>query len=131
MTTAQELINSSAKTAGILAQGQTLEGGVNTDALKILNVMIARLQNNGVDLGLSTLVAADTLYIDDSDEEALKLGLVLRLMVEHRRPINPGLSQASAEAMTELQAKYAKVPTMTLDSTLTTHTNTAYNINAG
>lgn len=129
MTTAQELINSAAKTAGILAQGQTLEGGVNTDALKILNVMIARLQNNGADLGLSTLVAADTLYIDDSDEEALKLGLTLRLMVEHRRPINPGLSAAGNEAITELQAKYTKISPMKLDKTLTRSKYTSYNIN--
>ena len=129
MTTAQELINSSAKTAGILAQGQSLEAGVNTDALKILNVMIARLQNNGADLGLSTLVAADTLYIDDADEEALKLGLTLRLMVEHRRPIDPGLSQAGSDAMTELQAKYTKIKTMSIDSTMTQNKFNSYNIN--
>ena len=46
--TAQDLINSSAKQAGILAEGQTLEAGVNADALKRLNRMIARFQNDGV-----------------------------------------------------------------------------------
>jgi hypothetical protein len=130
MTTAQGLINSAAKTAGILAQGQTLEAGVNTDALKILNVMLARWQNSGIELGLSTLVAADTLYIDDADEEAIKMGLALRLMVEHKRPINPGLSQAGSDAMTELQAKYTKIPAMRLDSSLTHNRYSTYNIDA-
>ena len=73
MTTAQGLIDSSAKQAGILAEGQSLEAGVNSDALKRLNRMINRFQNDGIELGLSTpLIAADTLYIDDADEEALE-----------------------------------------------------------
>lgn len=119
MATAQDLINSSAKQAGILAEGQALEGGINTDALNRLNRMIARLQNDGIDLGLSTLNASDTLYIDDADEEALELGLTLRLMVRHRRPIQPGLSKAARSAMTELQAKYTVVDEMDLDLALT------------
>ena len=119
MATAQDLINSSAKQAGILAEGQSLEGGINTDALSRLNRMIARLQNDGVDLGLSTLTAASTLYIDDADEEALELGLTLRLMVRHRRPIDPGLSAAASSALTELQAKYTIVDEMPLDLALT------------
>lgn len=81
--------------------------------------MIARLQNDGVDLGLSTLTAASTLYIDDADEEALELGLTLRLMVRHRRPIDPGLSAAASSALTELQAKYTIVDEMPLDLALT------------
>lgn len=113
------MINSSAKHAGILAEGQSLESGINTDALNRLNRMIARLKNDGVDLGLSTLTAASTLYIDDADEEALELGLTLRLMVRHRRPIDPGLSAAASSALTELQAKYTIVDEMPLDLALT------------
>jgi hypothetical protein len=120
MTTAQDLINSSAKQAGILAEGQALEAGINTDALSRLNRLINRLENDGISLGLATpLVAADTLIIDDADEEALELQLTLRLMLRHRRPIQPGLSQAGDRAITELQAKYALIPEMTLDRALT------------
>ena len=81
--------------------------------------MIARFRNNGVDLGLSTLVAADALLIDDADEEALEINLTVRLMIRHRRPIQPGLSLAARDALTELQAKYETIKTMSLDRALT------------
>ena len=119
MTTAQELINSSAKQAGILAEGQALEGGINADALARFNRLIARFQNDGIFLGLSTLLAADVLFIDDADEEALELALTVRLMVRHRRPIQPGLSQAAETAKIELQAKYTTINEMPLDRALT------------
>lgn len=119
MATAQDLINSSAKQAGILAEGQSLEGGINADALDRLNRLIARFQNDGIFLGLSTLKAADTLFIDDADEEALELSLTMRLMIRHRRPIQPGLSEATRSAVTELQAKYTIIKEMPLDIALT------------
>ena len=119
MTTAQDLINSSAKQAGILAEGQALEGGINADALARLNRLIARFQNDGIFLGLSTLLAADVLYIDDADEEALELSLTMRLMVRHRRPIQPGLAVSTDTAVKELQAKYTTINTMPLDGALT------------
>lgn len=134
MTTAQELINSSAKQAGILSEGQALEGGVNTDALARLNRMIARFKNDGIDLGLSTLLASDTLIIDDADEEALELGLTLRLMVRHRRPIDAGIAGANRSALSELQAKYTTLNEMKLDGALTHRSiirNRTFNINNG
>ena len=129
--TAQDLINSSAKQAGILAEGQSLEAGVNADALKRLNRMIARFQNDGVELGLSTLIASDTMYIDDSDEEALEIQLTLRLMVRHRRPIDQGLAGAGKSALTELQAKYSKISTLTIDPAITVKRFKNFDINAG
>jgi hypothetical protein len=119
MTTAQDLINSSAKQAGILAEGQALEGGINADALARLNRLIARFQNDGIFLGLDKLLAADVLFIDDADEEALELSLTMRLMVRHRRPVQPGLSLATQSAVTELQAKYTVINEMPLDRALT------------
>lgn len=119
MATAQDLINSSAKQAGILAEGQALEGGINSDALDRLNRLIARFQNDGIFLGLSKLLAADELFIDDADEEALELSLTMRLMIRHRRPIQPGLSEAARSAVTELQAKYTTINEMPLDRALT------------
>lgn len=121
MTTAQDIINTSARQAGILAEGATLEGGVNADALNRLNRMFDRWRNEGVDLGLSTpLVAADTLHVDPGDEEAIELGLTLRLMTRHRRPITPGLPQAGKAALRELQGKYFQQSVADLDRTLLT-----------
>ena len=115
MATAQELINSAAKFAGILAEGQALESGINTDALNRLNRMLDRFQNDGVDLGLGVLTATSEIYVDLADEEALELSLAMRLMARHRRPIMAGLPEAAASAFTELQAKYTVLPTMDLD----------------
>lgn len=119
MTTAQELINSSAKQAGILAEGQALEAGINSDALLRLNRLIARWQNSGIELGVDTLLASDTISIDEADEEALELSLTLRLMVRHRREIPAGLAEAANSAVTELQAKYEVIEPMAMPNGLT------------
>ncbi|MBL4664263.1 MAG: hypothetical protein JKY22_12095 [Flavobacteriaceae bacterium] len=129
MTTAQNMIDSSAKMAGILAEGQSLESGVNTDALNRLNRMFARWANIGIDLGLATLAASDTVYVDVADEEAIELSLALRLMVKHRRQIAPGLSEAGDQMVTELQSKYSNLPVMALDAALSG--SQRYNINNG
>jgi hypothetical protein len=119
MTTAQDIINNSAKDAGILAQGQALEAGINSDALRLLNRMIARWRNSGVDLGLPAVIASDTVFIDSADEEAVELALTLRLMVQFKRPIPAGLSAAGDSAFDELQAKYLTVSEMGFDRSLT------------
>ena len=119
MTTAQELINSSAKQAGILAEGQALESGINADSLDRLNRLIDRWQNQGIDLGIGTLTATDEIYVDDADLEAIELGLTLRLMVRHRRQVPQGLSSAADDAKTELQAKYEKVSELDIPMGLT------------
>ncbi len=119
MTTAQDLINSSARDAGILAEGQALENGINDQALRLLNRMIQRWRNSGVDLGLPVALAADTIFVDTADEEAIEVNLTLRLMVRFKRPIPPGLSLAGESAFDELQAKYMVINEMTLDSALT------------
>lgn len=129
MATAQDIINGSARLAGILAVGQTLESGVNADALTRLNRMITRWKNSGVDLGLPTLLAANTVIVDDADEETIEIQLALRLMVRYNRPIPSGLSQAGSDAFTELQAKYAVIEEMSLDIALTRR-NT-FNIRTG
>lgn len=119
MTTAQDIINGAAKLAGVLAEGQTLESGINTDALNRLNRLLDRLQNDGVDFGLSSLSASDTIYIDLADEEAIEALLAVRLMIRHRMPPNILLIQEADEALTELRAKYHVITEMGLDPMLT------------
>lgn len=119
MTTAQEMVNSAALFAGILANNQTLESSVNDDALARLNRLLARLRNNGIDLGLPSLLAADEIIIDDADFESIEFLLALRLMVRYRRPIAPGLAEQAKAELTELRAKYSIIDEMTLDSGLT------------
>ncbi|MEE9304293.1 MAG: hypothetical protein V3U84_10985, partial [Thiotrichaceae bacterium] len=56
MSTAQEIINKAAKKSGVLARGgKQLEPDINADILVLLNLMLNRWRNNGVDLGLPTL----------------------------------------------------------------------------
>lgn len=119
MSTAQEIVDSAARWAGILAQGQVLESGVNADCMHALNLMLKRWRNNGVDLGLPTLITSTTVIVDDSDEEAIELQLALRLMTRFGRPIKGGLSAAANSAFVELQAKYIVLDQMTFESSLT------------
>lgn len=81
--------------------------------------MISRWRNDGVDLGLPALLAANTIFIDVADEEAVEINLTLRLMQRYRRPIPQGLSEAGLSAFNELQAKYHVVSEMSLDNALT------------
>ena len=130
MATAQEIVNKSAKKAGVLARnGAVLEPGINADILDILNLMLARWRNNGVDLGLPTLLAATTVIIDDADEEAIVIQLALRIMTDFKRPIDPGLIAAGSSAFTELQAKYAIIDEMVLDRALTRKRAFTFGIN--
>ncbi len=133
MSTAQEIINKAAKKSGVLARGgKQLEPDINADILVLLNLMLNRWRNNGVDLGLPTLGFTTELIIDDADEEAIIIQLALRLIVEFNRPPRPGLAAAGSSAFTELQAKYTTVVEMTLDRSLTyKRVSTSYNINEG
>lgn len=81
--------------------------------------MIARWRNSGVDLGLPTVLAADTVFVDVADEEAVEINLTLRLMIRYKRVIPPGLSIAGTDAFDELQAKYMVIREMSLDQALT------------
>lgn len=119
MTTAQELIDGAAKLANVLAEAQTLEAGINADALNRLNRMLGRFRNNGIDFGLGILTPATTLFIDQADEEAVELQLAIRLARRHGRPISGETRLEADTAMTELQAKYSIVKEMNLDLALT------------
>jgi hypothetical protein len=119
MTTAQDIINSSASDTGLLAEGQALENGINRQCLRLLNRMIQRWRNSGVDLGLPEVLLADTVFVDVADEESIEVNLTLRLMVRFKRPIPPGLSAAGDSAFDELQAKYMIINEMRLDNALT------------
>lgn len=119
MATAQDIINSSAGFAGIKRQGQDLPADRNAIALSTLNKMLARWRNNGVDLKLPTLLAADEIIVDEADIEAIELQLAQRLMIRYKRPIPPGAAGAANTAFIELQAKYQTVDEMELDSAMT------------
>ena len=133
MSTAQEIINEAAKKAGVLARGgQQLESDINVDILRLLNLMLTRWRNNGVDLGLATLTLTTSLIIDDADEEAIIIQLALRIITEFNRPPRAGLAAAGLTAFTELQAKYLVLVEMSLDPSLTYNQyNNACNINEG
>jgi hypothetical protein len=131
MATAQELINSAASLAGIKSIGQALDNGVNTQALDRLNRMLDRWRNEGIDLGLSTLAASDTLYIDSADEEAVEMNLAVRLMILFRRPPDPVLFAEAEGSKVELQAKYETVKEMEIPLAIQAVGSRNFNITSG
>ena len=133
MSTAQEIINKAAKKSGVLARGgQQLEADINVDILDLLNYMLDRWRNNGVDLGLPVLTLTTELIIDSADREAIIIQLALRIIIDFNRPPRAGLAGAGSSAFTELQAKYSVLTEMSLDKSLTyKRVSTSYNINEG
>jgi len=133
MSTAQEIINKAAKKSGVLARGgQQLEADINVDILDLLNDMLDRWRNNGVDLGLPVLTLTTELIIDSADREAIIIQLALRIIIDFNRPPRAGLAGAGSSAFTELQAKYSVLTEMSLDKSLTyKRVSTSYNINEG
>lgn len=118
MTTAQTLINDAADLAGVKAQGQDISGGRNARYLRALNRMIAAWRTSGVDLGVSTLAAGDTVYIDSEDEEAIEYNLAARIYEIESRPVNPSIYGRAQELKSNLDAKYLDVSEMELESSL-------------
>ena len=129
MTTAQTIINDAADLAGVVGVGASIEGGDNAKYLRALNRMIAGFKNDGVDLGLSSLAAGDTVYVDDSDEEALVYQLATRIFEIVKRPVSPAIYQKAQLAYEDLQAKYLEICEMEIPDSLKSYHY--YDINNG
>lgn len=106
MTTAQELINDAADLAGVLSEGQTLEAYPNKRYLRALNRMLSSWKDQGVDFDLSELLAGSTVYVDDSEEDAIVYGLAVKIYEMEGRSINPAIYQTAQRLFDTLVAKY-------------------------
>lgn len=129
MTTAQTLIKDAAELAGALAQGQTLSADRSSRYLRDLNRMLDGWQNDGLDLGLSTLTLTSTVYVDASDEDAIVYKLATRIMETSKRPPNPAIYNRAEMLYNNLEAKHLDIQEMSIPLEL--QSRGKYDINKG
>lgn len=124
MTTAKTLIDDAAELAKIKGMSQTLPASLSTRYLRLLNEMLESWRNEGVDLGLSTLAASDTIYVDDSDILSIRYQLTELIAESANKPLNPNIISRSAELFKSLRAKYFSQRELEQPELLLNYTNT-------
>ena len=130
MTTAQTLINDAADLAGVKSEAQSLTGGDTARYLRSLNRLLDSWRDMGVDLGLGTLAAGDTVYIDDAEELAVQYNLATIIYELSGRPVNGAVYQRASDLFSTLQDKYLEPKQMKVPLTLQKR-YTSFDINNG
>lgn len=130
MTTAQTLINDAADLAGVKSEGQDLAGGENAKYVRFLNRLLDSWRDQGVDLGLSTLAAGDTVYIDDAEELAVQYNLATMIYESSGRPVNVAVYTRANDLFNTLRDKYLEPNQMSVPLTLQKR-YTSFDINNG
>ena len=130
MTTAQTLINDAADLAGVKSEGQDLKGGQNARYLRALNRLLGSWRDSGVNLGLDTLAAGDTIYIDAAEELAIQYNLATIIYELESRPANVAIYNRANELFRVLEPKYLDIKEMTIPLALQNR-RSGYDINNG
>lgn len=129
MKTVQQVINKSARLAGVLDPYQTLTANDAEDYLEALNDLVAELRNSGVELGLSTLALSDNFTIDEADYQAMQYLLAVAIREENRLPPDQLLYSKAEMYKSELMAIYYQVAESKIPLSLVyRRNNSAYDI---
>jgi hypothetical protein len=123
MTTASTIISRAAEVAGVKAIGQATSSDVEEVALSQLQTMLDRWANVWVDFNVGTLAASSTLYVDDSDIDAIQLQLSKRLARIFRKSLDQDTLLDAEKAFNELQAKYSDMPELEIEEGLLNNYN--------
>ena len=123
MTTASTIISRTAEVAGVKAIGQATSSDVEEVALSQLQTMLDRWANVWVDFNVGTLAASSTLYVDDSDIDAIQLQLSKRLARIFRKSLDQDTLLDAEKAFNELQAKYSDMPELEIEEGLLNNYN--------
>ena len=123
MTTASTIISRAAEVAGVKAIGQATSSDVEEVALSQLQTMLDRWANVWVDFNVGTLSASSTLYVDDSDIDAIQLQLSKRLARIFRKSLDQDTLLDAEKAFNELQAKYSDMPELEIEEGLLNNYN--------
>ena len=108
MTTANELIIRAAKTAKILAAGETMEDADAQDILDSLNDMLHGWELDGIDLGHTDLTLTDTVQLPDSHIRAIRYNLAADISGEYGVQLGPIEAERASNGFRMLQAHYAR-----------------------
>lgn len=106
MATALDLMNQAARLAKVKGRSQALSGADKTEYLDLLNQMLDSWKAEGLDLGLGTLAAGDTVYIDDSDLLAVRYSLATLIAESVGKDMSLTVQQRAILLKDMLQSKY-------------------------
>lgn len=118
MATANDIITGALRLLGVVASGEAYPADQAADGLTALNQMIAALKTDGIDMGLSPLTLAATVGVPDDEIKALRYLLAVDLAPEYSMAPPDVVAVQAERGRTALQAKYAVVGTLTLDTSL-------------
>lgn len=106
MAKAIDVISRALRLIGVTSDGEALEASVASDALGVLNGLLAEWYGNIAipDYSVTSLTADMT--IDDGDKEALSYQLALRLAPEYGQSLTAEFVQAADASMTALRNRY-------------------------
>lgn len=115
MATPNDYITRALRMLGVVAEGEVARAEQATDALTVLNAMLASWSNEGVRLELPTLALTDTVPLPANHDDAITYNLAVRVSAEFG--IDPKMAPAALADQTfrALQAQYANMPAMTLE----------------
>lgn len=118
MTTANELIIRAAKTAKILAAGETMEDGDAQDILDSLNDLLHSWELDGIDLGHTDLALTDTVQLPDSHIRAIRYNLAADISSEYGVQLGPIDADRASNGFRMLQAHYRRPGILKIDPKL-------------
>jgi hypothetical protein len=115
MATALDFIKRSLRMIGELAAetGEAPNDAQATQALGVLNAMLAGWEHEGVPLGVSTLALATTVPVPASHDDAIAFNLAMHCAAEWGMDPPELVAVRAAGTFAALQAVYAHSPTLT------------------
>ncbi len=120
MATALQVVTTALERSGVIPTGQTPPNDKTVKGLELLNDWIAELKNDGLDLQLASLSAADTVYLDDSELSCLKTNLTVLVADHWKLPIPQTVRDRADMLLDNVRGKYleAGLEEMELPDTL-------------
>ena len=127
MATAQDLINRASTLASVRPADYALTADLNTLYLDLLNDMLQEWENDGINLGLPTLAASDTITLPDSDLMAIRYNLAVGIAEHSDKDVKQSVFVRATRFLKRLRAKYAPLVDATMPLSL--QSRVSYDIN--
>ncbi|MBU6188407.1 MAG: hypothetical protein KGR68_03740 [Betaproteobacteria bacterium] len=114
MATALDYIKRALRMIGELAAetGEAPNDAQATQALGVLNAMLAGWEHEGVPLGLPTLTLSGTVPVPPSHDDAIAYNLAVNCAAEWGQDAPQVVALRAVSTFAALQAIYANAPTM-------------------
>lgn len=116
--TAADIINASFDILGITAENEPVSSAQQATALITLNDLLQSFVMEGIQMPYANMAATDTMTIPASQFRAVQYLLAYELAPKFGTDITPQVQGLCMRAMTELQAYYAQIETLDVDTGL-------------